>query len=741
MPFDYSVFIDDSLTLKDYMHIYTAVHGTPKTFDSGKELYIWFTDTTIAIARRICNGARTAVGATELLKYYLAKWAHFQRVVSLFGEVLESFQRDWYKAECEANPSYVSIGETMHQLWYTFCFKPLHERLEDAVISMVRKERNNVAIDSTLMQRYWTALIELHPPKVDEIRPLFRINLGAYTKFYEEPYISEALMFIEHQTRGLGTKENIRRYISKLHVLIESEMRRGELYLHPGSLQFVLPRLISDYFVRGHMSKHISDDAIKMLKDPEKTEDLLRPAFLLLQGLNDPQYLEELESALRDHMRDNIIRTYSSIGGSSEGAESNVIDIILSTHDANLSMLKKYFGPAVPEVFMFAAKDALSMAINSEGMDVNALVEYYHRHLKKSAAKLFSGNEDIDHAVRSELDRAAEVAKTLKNKDMFIALYHLQLARRLVRDDYISLDLETHAIRPFVFDNTDTKLKLKVEDMCKDIISSKDRTQDFLTLLDKQSLVLPVDSIQVQFFKSASWPEVMVPNVNDLVIPSSLEILYNKFAEFYEKSDDGRKRSIWWSWALSSVTIHLYFPHAPKVQYTLMVNMYQLAILTLFTEPSIIRASGPISLTKDKIIQLTGISNKRLDTELAVLQRARIITRKAAAENGELTLNSKFNSKVKRINLYAAQRKQKMDEARVAKSTANSQKEQTIAEILAILKRNKRMSHTALFNEVAEGCKGRFVVSKSEFKSSIEELLKIEELKRDDNEKDIYIYV
>ncbi|KAJ2655311.1 ubiquitin ligase (cullin) of SCF [Coemansia sp. RSA 1200] len=769
IDFDTSAILADKLTEKDLTKIYLNVSMQAGVIDSGKDIYIWFTDTTIVIASGFCKKAAEIGTSENLIKYYLDCWKKFQRLSSFFVYSLRSFQKNWYDNECNYNPSYVPIGDTVQQIWYKFFFEPSHQRLEDAIISVITSERvNGMFIGNEMVQQYWKALAALKPPAIEGIRVPFRIDLGTYTRFYEAPYVSAALVFIEQQTHSLATEQNIRMYIGRLHSLIESEMERGALYLHESSLTSVLRRLINDYFVRGDPCALISKDAVSMLNDSTNgLTDLLRPAFLLLQGLDDPNELEELATALQAYMQRAIVQDYDNASTTTDSTSPKVVEIIQATHKKNLIMLEKHFGPTVPTQFTTAADDALAEAVNSKSQKIRVYIEYYHSLLRKDAAKLYSGNVDIDHAVRTKIDNAAMVVKALQNKSDFVSYYHMWVARRIARNDYLSLDLELYAIKSFVFKDIQQPLTKNATDMCRLALVSKDITKDFKAFLAKSSTDAGVVDdgndidIHINLFKAITWPDAMTQSKDDnMIMPAALAPLSDKFESFYntEYEVKNAKREIVWNWVDSSIITHFYFPHAPKVKYTLMLNMYQLSILTQFTQPSVFEAAGSgsfsnglLSLSREKLSQLTGIAQRRLLGELDILVQARILIKQQCSggakgksdneDDGErYALNNKFNPRTKRINIHALRHKQTQREEAKAVELGISFRKMIMETKITNLAKAKQMTYDDMLKMVSDKCKGLFTVSSVEFKGVVESLMMKGYIERDDDDRDILCY-
>ncbi|KAJ1732753.1 ubiquitin ligase (cullin) of SCF [Coemansia sp. Benny D160-2] len=762
--FDINAFLADKLTDKDFSKILPTVFTQPKDFDSGKNIYICLNDTAIAIASGFCKNAEKIGTSESLIKYYLNCWKRFQRLSSSLDYSLIYFRKHWHENECNYNPSYVSVSDTMQQIWYMFFFEPSHRRLEEAIMSVITSERaNGVPVGNDMVQQYWKAMAALRPPRIERIRVPFRIDLGTYTRFYETPYVSAALVFIKKQTNMLATEQNIRMYIDKLHSLIESEMERGTLYLHESSLKFMLRRLINDNFVRGVPCTLISKDAVNMLNDSTGGSiGLLRSAFLLLQGLDDPKVLEELATALQAYMQKAIIQDYDDASTTKDSTSPKVVEIIQATHKKNLIMLEKHFGPTVPPQFTISAKIALAEAVNLKSQKNGVYIEYYHSLLRKDSVKMYSGDVDIDHAVRTKIDNAAIVVKALKNKLEFVTYYHMWMARRLARNDYLSLDLELYAVKSFVFEDIKQSLTQNATDMCRLALVSKDLTNGFKAFLAKSSTDTDtVDDgndidIHINLFKATTWPDAMTQNKDDyMLMPAALAPLSDKFESFYKTEYESKraKRDVLWNYVDSSVVAHFYFPHAPKVKYTLMLNMYQLSILTQFTQPSVFEAAGGGSssnglpnLSREKLSQLTGIAEKRLLENLDILVQTRILIRqqrsggakgKSSSEDDGMryALNNKFNPKTKRINIHALRHKQSQrEEAKAVELGINFRKMGMETKITSLAKA-KQMTYSEMFKMVSDEFKGRFTVVNDEFKEVVELLIFKGYIERDDGDR------
>ncbi|KAJ2553095.1 ubiquitin ligase (cullin) of SCF [Coemansia sp. RSA 1933] len=751
IPLDVNALIEAKLTHQQYMRIYAVVREIPSTFDSGKELYIWFTDATIQIAQSVCSRVDARAKGAELLSYYLKNWENFQHIASLIGVVLASFQQNWLKTECRVNPSYVSIGETMDQLWYVFCFKPLHKRLEAAMVELIDQERSGIPIDSMLVQRYWKALVDLHPPGIEDIRIMFRNNLGAYIRFYEGPYIIAMLKHIERQTRGLDNEMKIREYISKLDELAKLEVERSEMYMHEYMRESRLRQLISDYFASGKITKLILDEAGKMFKEISKDagklimetssnpEAPLREAFLLIQGLHEPKIVKSFGRALVSHMSDNIVQAGSAASTSNDRQPNRLtlIDAILAANDANSHTLSHYFGPTVPESLVTSTEEALKLAIKSKAIRVKSYVEYYHSLLVKSKSSIFSENDGAEATLTMHLNRALKVIRNLPHMSYFMRLYHIRLARRIISNNSSSLRFEQQAIlslRPFLL-LEDWK---RVSDMCEDAVISEDLTEKFVGRLDADPA--SVKDSRIIVFEYSAWPGALLPKEKPtLRIPQNIAYMHEKFNEFYQY-DVHKGRKLSWDCEHSSVTVNFYFPHAPKVQYTMVMNIYQLAILTLFTDRANVDTSGNLRLTKKRICQLTDMQNDQLTAGLEVLCRTKILVKTSSG----LEINKRFNSKAKHINLQAIRHKQaQMEDNRAYMEDKRFQMDAITSSAMAILKCERTIVHNTLFTRVTKmvTSKGYPTFDNDVFKAAIDKLIFKEHVERDEQNRDVYNYV
>ncbi|KAJ2495044.1 ubiquitin ligase (cullin) of SCF, partial [Coemansia sp. RSA 2049] len=241
---------------------------------------------------------------------------------------------------------------------------------------------------------------------------------------------------------------------------------------------------------------------------------------------------------------------------------------------------------------------------------------------------------------------------------------------------------------------------------------------------------------------------------------------------FYKTEYESKKakREVLWNYVDSSVVAHFYFPHAPKVKYTFMLNMYQLSILTQFTQASVFEAAGGgsssnglLSLSREKLSQLTGISKKRLLEELDILVQARILIRqqrsggakgKSSSEDGgkRYALNNKFNPKTKRINIHALRHKQSQKEEakavelgiafrKIMMETSITNLAKAVMETrMTNLAEPKQMTYSEMFKMVSDKYKGLFTVASIEFKAAVESLISRGFIERDDDNRDILCY-
>lgn len=177
-------------------------------------------------------------------------------------------------------------------------------------------------------------------------------------------------------------------------------------------------------------------------------------------------------------------------------------------------------------------------------------------------------------------------------------------------------------------------------------------------------------------------------NANSFNLPLEIKNSIDCFTVFYNKNFP--KRSLQFSFLNSTCEIE---GKIGGKNYTFVVNTPQAAILLLYNEPTLL-LNG---ITPSDIISKLKITQEDLKTLIPPLLGSRIIIK--TPENNNFKLNPKFGANSKRIKVINNPkaedliRKEKIEDDRAFTIEAN---------IVRIMKSEKRLSHNDLINKLLE---------------------------------------
>ncbi|KAJ2654801.1 hypothetical protein IWW48_005885 [Coemansia sp. RSA 1200] len=357
-------------------------------------------------------------------------------------------------------------------------------------------------------------------------------------------------------------------------------------------------------------------------------------------------YMELISSALKNEARKNIINSFHTVNYVDNFTQSalTLVKTLVQANNKNRQTAAELFSVdgSLDDRFSVALEIAFHEAISSDSFahvyghqPAKLFAEYCNINLNKHrAAKLIDcrvlvADQDLESQALNEIQQLQVIMTPFNNKIELFIYYEMLLARRLVSNQYISLELERRALQDLKLSHILVGQADSSFRMISDKLGSDAITQKFLDYLAGNSFdpqLVKVD-ISVCVFGSSVWPHAMQQTPKDnMRLPEIISNLYDGFENFYRR-EYHMKREIMWNWRYSTATVKIYFPHARRKRaaesgYTFVLNMYQLAIMTLFIKPRGFGADNSASvdapyLTVDMIRQATQMEIARLQSEIA----------------------------------------------------------------------------------------------------------------------------
>jgi cullin 1 len=731
--------LQDGMTMKDYMQLYTAVHNfctSQKPASSGhfqggiqarggahllgEGLYNNLTaylNTHLADVQK-----RAAVHAGEdLLKYYIREWKRYTTAAEYHNHLFRYLNRHWVKREMDEGKKNVFDIYTLHLVrWKDVMFMATQAKVMEAVLSLVEKQRNGETIEHSQIKVLVQSFVALGLDDADSTKG----NLDVYKDYFEAPFLAATARFYSEESTQFLAENSVIEYMKKADARLQEERERVELYLLADILN-PLMKTCETSLIKDH--SNILREEFQVLLDNDRQEDLGRMYNLLCRI---PEGLEPLRTRFEAHVKKSGLAAIEKMSPDKDGADPKAyVDTLLEVHRQYQSLVNQAFNGEADFVRSLdnACREFVNrnkMCENSSNRSAELLARYTDTLLKKSGSK--TGEEEDMQKMQVEI---MTVFKYIEDKDVFQTFYRRSLAKRLVNvttSDDAEAAMITKLKEACGFEYTN-----KLHRMFQDIQTSKELNvhyRDWLgTNFDEAEQKQQLDS-SYNVLATGVWP-LLAPSTT-FVPPLVIQKTCDRFIAFYGNKHSGRKLT--WLWQLSKGELRMnHVKMGGKVPYTLQVSTYQMAILVLFNEAE--------TLSYEQIEAATKLNHENLDPCLSVFIKARVLT--ASPENGKpehgtrYSLNHGFKFKKVKINLNVqvkTETKQEVDEAH--KTIEEDRRLLIQSAIVRVMKSRKQLKHANLISETISLIRQRFTPKVSDIKKCIEMLIEKEYLERQDDD-------
>jgi len=372
--------------------------------------------------------------------------------------------------------------------------------------------------------------------------------------------------------------------------------------------------------------------------------------------------------------------------------------------------------------FQKGRNKGLEAVLNKDTRCAKYLALFSDLQLKKG---LKGRNED---EVQVLVNQTVGLFAHLKDKDIFLDIYKSALSRRLLNKLSVSNDAEDCFI---------TKLKVecgqqaiqKLASMFTDMALSDQLQEEYMRDSHHGSPGGVVHEVRV--LQTNAWPE----KADDAPVVPCQEMLtcISAYEAFYHAKHNGRK--LRWIYNMGQVEIRC---HGLSRQHLLVVSAYQCLALMLFNQRQ--------EVTLREIIEATKLPEeecKRQVMSLTVSRHKVLIqdgTGKDLSFDAKLQVNNGFTSDKIKVQVSLIKKEEKAAETTTLAEAPVERKHVIDAAIVRIMKSRNRLEHNALLEEVFRQCT-LFKPQPTQIKSQIEHLIEREFLKRDEKNRNAYIYL
>jgi cullin 1 len=724
------------LDRKKYMDLYTTVFKYVCSQNAEtEELY-----------NRVVNLLRTRAGelvkvATPmpdeiLLDFFCKKWNDWLLSCKVLDHIMAYLNRTWVKNQRQSNADVYEVIMMADITWRDSMFLPLKERLTNALLKLIERDRNGELINTQLVrdcaQCYVRLGLNLENPK--------ETTLEVYKEHFEHRFLDATEIYYTIESTSFIEQNGVCEYMKRVEMRLEQEEGRVQKYLHPSTREPLINKL-DQVLISKHKDPFWTKFTDLLLED--KLDDLTL-MYTLLSRIKDG--LDPLKALFEKHVKAVGLEEIQKETKEASEKPQVFVNILLRIYRKYTELIKNSFrGDAG---FVASMDKAFRDFVNSNAVvdsdaDKSAaskaphiLAKYCDLILKKGPLHITDENE-----METTLNDVVSLFKYLGDKDVFMMVYSKLLSKRLINDLSASEDAEASMI---------AKLKsaqgfeycMKLQRMIQDMSVSKDMNNEFQTWLENKSLKLSF-AFNIFVLATGSWP-LQAPNSN-FNIPNDVVSAVNHFKTFYESKYQGRKLT--------------YLHHLSRAEldskvvrgkiFKLQVSTYQMGVLLMYNQP------GESQVSKREFQGHTLLQENPLKVALLGLVKTKILdveneNVKEWTDDTVFTLNAKLASKKMKINCNVPVvvddvksgggapsdvTKQEIEQDRVFKLRAA---------IVRIMKARKVLSHNELVAETTQQVNRWFTPRITTIKKVIEYLIDQDYIKRcpdENNQIKKYEYV
>jgi cullin 1 len=609
------------------------------TFNSahllGEELYKLLGE---YLSRHLAEVWKQSQSHTEegLLGFYIREWNRYTTAAKYVNHLFRYLNRHWVKREIDEGKKNVFDVYTLHLVkWKEDFFENVHEKVMDAVLNLIEKQRNGETIEQSQIKSIVDSFVSLGLDENDSSKS----TLDVYRAYFQKPFIAATKTYYENESRQFVAENSVVEYMKKAEARLDEEKSRVGLYLHPDVTKSLTDTCL-DVLVTAHST--LLRDEFQILLDNERQEDLAR-MYRLLSRIKEG--LDPLRTTFENHVRRAGLAAVERVASDGDNFEPKLyVDALLQVHTRYQNLVDDAF--AGESEFVRSLDNACREFVNrnhickvSSSKSPELLSKYTDSLLKK-------GSKSAEESELEEmLLQVMTVFKYIEDKDVFQKFYTKSLAKRLVHTSSVSDDAETSMISKLK-EACGYEYTNKLQRMFQDIQISKDLNNNYKDWQDK---VLDDDDrkrladAQFQVLGNGFWP-LNAPTTPFLAPPEIVKTA-ERFQKFYFDKHSGRRLS--WLWQLCKGEIKANYIKSAKVPYTFQVSTYQMGILLLFNETD--------SLSYTDIEKATTLAPEILDPNLSILLKAKVLIASPDGAKPEpsttFTLNYNFKNKKIKVNL------------------------------------------------------------------------------------------
>jgi cullin 3 len=702
---------------------------------------------------QLCSGM-----ITDVLMYMVS--ALFSSPQPTDTMLIQSPKQDRIMAQESRKPPI--YAKSMSLFKQQILLSPLHpetdltvlDLVQNVLLNMITLERHNETIDRPLVRAGCKMLESLHENFTEDEQS------SLYLTIFEPMFLAASKFFYNNEGMALVKEADATTFCSKARKrLLEEKERCQQTISHVTDQK--IKAVVEKELISAHIGEIINmpGTGVRNMLDNDKVQDLANVYELISRV--DPR-----KGPLRDVVKNRVIELGTDINrtaniisdaaptkpapkpaGESKGIQQEKA-LSQQTQAAigwveQILALKAKFDRLWIESFQ---RDAvLEKALENSFQDFINVNERSPEHLSLFLNEyLKQGGKDKSEAeVDAILDSGILLLQYLANKDTFETYYKRHMAKRLLTKKSASREIERQML---------SKMKMKIGNQftqkLEALISGVEVSDEWnnkykehvkgLGEVDRNRMDLDCRILATNTwpFESLNKPEEDATR-KDCVYPASVEVVRQKFQQFYLDKHTGRKLT--WMAGMGDADMRATFTNNGKTRrYEINVSTYGMIILMLFND-----LEAGQSLTFEEIAAETNIPKPDLIRNLqslSLVAKWRVLRKEPASKEVNPTdrffYNDAFTSQFVKIkvNTVAGGGGNRVESNAERRETQKkTEEDRTIvvqAAIVRIMKSRKTLTHSQLMTETLGQLSSRFTPDVNMIKKTIESLIEKEYLER-----------
>lgn len=609
----------------------------------------------------------------------------------------------------------LNTSEQGYTLFRQNVFEHFKDTAREAILMGIQRERDGEEQDRDLLRDSIAVFVELG-------NKLKKVELQIYKDDFHKALIEKTRRYYKQKSRQCLDQSSCPEYLVQAEVCINEEEGRLSSYIDKYSKDGLMAATREE-LLKVHQTEILNKETgiNKMLDrtfgadvDAAK-EDLARlyRLFAEIPGCNGTN-----ADAVKNYISKLGNQYIQKSKEAKQSADHELITNLIDLHDRFLKITNIQFQK--DPIFGKALKEAFEEFINKEYYTSAYLARYANDLLKKGSKIANASN------LESTMQHIVMLYGYIRDKDIFERDYQQYLAHRLLQDSSESEQSERAMIGKLKTESG-YHWTSKLEDMFKDIQRSKELMQEFHKKFSDFETEL-----NVSVCTTGAWPTSSIQPVK--LSPDIVEVS-ERFSTFYLNRHSGRRLKFQMHKGKADVQVQF----SKDVKKILVVSTYQMLVLLLFNNKN--------TYTFGQMMEETGIPKEDLTRVVLSMAHPKVkVLRKApntkeVAEDHKFQINPKYTNPRAKINIPVLNISTKPGVVNDVNMQAilRGRRHQMDAAIVRIMKARKQLKHPELVIEVKKQIT-RFVPSPADIKKRIANLIELEYLERDEDDRQLYHY-